>query len=95
MAGFQVTLIGWIWVIPERYESELLKTRRRVSDLEQSGIRSRQLRWKRVLQVKRVLLLLIAAVFLLIAFRLYQSWSENRSNVTPDAQREIEKAKRR
>jgi len=45
--------------------------------------------------VKRALLYLIVAVLLAIAFLLYQHRSANRLNVTPDAERAIEKARQR
>jgi hypothetical protein len=44
--------------------------------------------------LKRLLLWLIVAVVLLIGFLLYRSQSGNDLNVTPEAEREIEKAKR-
>jgi hypothetical protein len=49
---------------------------------------------KRVI-VKRTLLRLIVAAVLIIAFVLYRSRPRTHLNVTPDAQREIERAKRR
>jgi ABC-type uncharacterized transport system permease subunit len=45
--------------------------------------------------VKQLLLWLIVVVVLLIGFLLYRSPSGSRLNVTPEAEREIEKAKRR
>jgi hypothetical protein len=45
--------------------------------------------------VKRILLLLILATVLAVGFLLYRSRSESHLNVTPDAEREIQKAKRR
>lgn len=45
--------------------------------------------------MKRVLLWLIVAAALVIAFALYRSQPRDRLNVTPEAEREIEKAKRR
>ena len=45
--------------------------------------------------MKRILLWLIVAVALVIGFVLYHSHSTTKLNVTPDAEREIEKAKRR
>lgn len=46
--------------------------------------------------MKRILLWLIVAAVLVIALALYRSHaSRNGLNVTPDAEREIEKAKRR
>jgi Tfp pilus assembly protein PilO len=45
--------------------------------------------------VKRTLLWLIVAAVLVIGFVLYRSRSRDHLNVTPDAEREIEKAKRR
>jgi hypothetical protein len=45
--------------------------------------------------VKRILLLLILAAVLVIGFLLYRSRPETHLNVTPDAEREIQKAKRR
>ena len=47
------------------------------------------------LPVKRTLLWLIVAAVLVIGFLLYRSQSESDLNATPDADREIEKAKRR
>jgi hypothetical protein len=45
--------------------------------------------------MKRILLWLIVAVALVVAFQFYRSRSGTRFNVTPDAEREIEKAMRR
>jgi HAMP domain-containing protein len=45
--------------------------------------------------MKRLFLWLALALVLLIAFLFYRSRSANRLDVTPDAAREIEKAKRR
>ena len=45
--------------------------------------------------MKRILLLLILAAVLVAGFLLYRSRPESHLNVTPDAEREIEKAKRR
>jgi hypothetical protein len=45
--------------------------------------------------MKRALLWLIVAAVLLIGFVLYRARSGSDLNVTPDAAREIEKAKRR
>ena len=45
--------------------------------------------------MQRFLLWLIVLIGLVIAALLYRSWSENDLNVTPDAAREIEKAKSR
>jgi hypothetical protein len=45
--------------------------------------------------VKRLLLWLIVTLVLMIGFVLYSSRSGDRRNVTPDAEREIEKAERR
>jgi len=45
--------------------------------------------------MKRTLLWLIVAAALVLAFLLYHSHSATKLNVTPDAEREIEKAKRR
>ena len=45
--------------------------------------------------MNRTLLWLIVAVALMIGFVLYRSHSATKLNVTPDAEREIEKAKRR
>jgi len=45
--------------------------------------------------VKRIVLWLILAAVLAIGFLLYRSRSESPLNVTPDAEREIQKAKRR
>jgi hypothetical protein len=45
--------------------------------------------------LKRILLWLIVAIALLIALVIYRSRSGGRLNVTPDAAREIEKAKER
>jgi hypothetical protein len=45
--------------------------------------------------VKALLLWLIVAVILLIGFLLYRSQSGSDLNVTPEAEREIEKARRR
>jgi len=45
--------------------------------------------------LKRLVLWLVVAVVLLIGFLLYRSRSGNGLNVTPEAGREIEKAKRR
>ena len=53
------------------------------------------LRWRRDAWMKRILLYLIVAAVLLIAFLIYRSRPRTHLNVTPDAQREIEKAKRR
>lgn len=44
---------------------------------------------------KRLLLSLIAAAILVIGFAVYSKRSHNRLDVTPEAQREIERAKRR
>jgi hypothetical protein len=45
--------------------------------------------------MKKILVWLIVAAVLLIGFAVYRSRSRNRLEVTPDAQREIERAKRR
>ena len=45
--------------------------------------------------LKRTLLWLIVLAVLVIGFVLYRSRTRNRLNVTPDAEREIERAKRR
>ena len=45
--------------------------------------------------MKRALLWLIVVVLLALAFVLYQRRSENHLNVTPDAERAIEKARQR
>jgi hypothetical protein len=45
--------------------------------------------------MNRTLLWVIVAAALLIGFILYRSHSTTKLNVTPDAEREIEKAKRR
>jgi Tfp pilus assembly protein PilO len=45
--------------------------------------------------VKRILLWLIVALVLVIGFVLYRSRSVSELNVTPEAEREIERAKRR
>jgi hypothetical protein len=45
--------------------------------------------------VKQILLWLIVALVLVIGFLLYRSRSGDHLNVTPEAQREIEKAERR
>jgi hypothetical protein len=46
--------------------------------------------------MKRTLLWLLVAALILLGFLFYRSrFSRNRLNVTPDAAREIEKAKRR
>jgi hypothetical protein len=45
--------------------------------------------------LKRLVLWLVVAVVVLIGFLLYRSRSGNDLNVTPEAEREIEKAKRR
>ena len=45
--------------------------------------------------MKRVLLWLIVAAILVIGFVLYRSRSDANLNVTPEAEQEIEKAKRR
>jgi hypothetical protein len=45
--------------------------------------------------VKRTLLQLIVATILILAFVWYRTRPRTHFNVTPDAQREIEKAKRR
>jgi hypothetical protein len=45
--------------------------------------------------MKRILLWLILAGLLAIGFLLYRSRSDSNLNVTPDAKREIEKAKQR
>jgi type VI protein secretion system component VasF len=45
--------------------------------------------------LKRTLLWLLITAVLVVAFLLYRSSLRNRLNVTPDAAREIEKAKRR
>ena len=45
--------------------------------------------------VKRILLWLIVLVILVIALMLYRSRSRTDMNVAPDAEREIEKAKRK
>jgi hypothetical protein len=44
--------------------------------------------------MRRILLWLIIAV-VLVSFVVYRTWSRSHLNVTPDAEREIEKAKRR
>jgi hypothetical protein len=48
-----------------------------------------------VVHVKGILLWLIVVALLVIGLVLYRSRSGNHLNVTPDAEREIEKAKRR
>jgi hypothetical protein len=50
---------------------------------------------KAVVPVNRTLLWLILAVVLVIGFLSYRSRSRNNLDITPDAKREIEKAKRR
>ena len=45
--------------------------------------------------MKQLLLWLVLAVVVLIGFLLYRAASGNHLDVTPDARREIEKAKRR
>jgi hypothetical protein len=45
--------------------------------------------------VKRILFLVILAAIIAIGFLLYRSRSGAQLDVTPDARREIEKAKRR
>ena len=45
--------------------------------------------------MKQILLWLIVALVLVIGFLLYRSRSGDHLNVTPEAQREIEKAERR
>ena len=45
-------------------------------------------------RVKQVLLALIVAAILLLAFWLYRFHSDDTLNVTPEAERQIEKAKR-
>jgi hypothetical protein len=45
--------------------------------------------------VKRILLWLVVAVALVITLIVYSTRSTSNLNVTPDAEREIEKAKRR
>jgi len=45
--------------------------------------------------MKRILLWLLVAATLVIALIVCRSWSDSDVNVTPDAAREIEKAKRR
>jgi hypothetical protein len=45
--------------------------------------------------MKRILLWLILAIAVVIAFLLYRPRSGSHLNVTPEAEREIEKAKRR
>ena len=45
--------------------------------------------------MSRVILWLIVAAVLLVGIALYRSRQRDRLNVTPDAAREIEKAKRR
>jgi hypothetical protein len=45
--------------------------------------------------VKRILLLLIVALIVMIGILLYRSRQETKLDVTPDARREIEKAKQR
>ena len=45
--------------------------------------------------MKRIVLLLVLAAVLAIGFLLYRSRPESHLNVTPDAEREIQKAKRR
>jgi len=47
------------------------------------------------LSVKQLLLWLVVAAVVLIGFLLYRGTSGNHLDVTPDAEREIEKAKRR
>jgi hypothetical protein len=51
--------------------------------------------WKPVMPLRQVLLGLIVVAALLADFMLYRSRSINHLNVTPDAQREIDKAKSR
>jgi cytochrome c-type biogenesis protein CcmH/NrfF len=45
--------------------------------------------------MRRILLWLIVVAVLVIGFVVYRSRSRNHLDVTPDAQREIERAKRR
>jgi len=45
--------------------------------------------------VKQLLLWLVVAVVVLIGFLLYRAYSGNHLNVAPEAEREIERAKRR
>jgi hypothetical protein len=45
--------------------------------------------------VKQLLLWLIVAAVLMVGFLLYRSRSRGSLNVTPDAQQEIDRAKRR
>jgi hypothetical protein len=45
--------------------------------------------------MKRILIWLVVAIALLIGFLVYRSGSGHTLNVSPDAGREIEKAKRR
>jgi hypothetical protein len=45
--------------------------------------------------MKKTLIWLIVIAVCLIGFFVYRSWTGSHLNVTPDAQREIEKAKRR
>jgi Tfp pilus assembly protein PilO len=45
--------------------------------------------------MKRLVVLLIALILLIAAYVLYRYSSTERLDVTPDAQREIEKAKQR
>ena len=47
-----------------------------------------------VSRMKRALLWLIVAAVMMVAFLLYRSHQDGDLNVTPDAAREIEKAKR-
>jgi hypothetical protein len=54
-----------------------------------------ELTWKGAVPLRRTVLRLIVVVVLIIAFLLYRSRPRNRLNVTPDAQREIERAKGR
>jgi hypothetical protein len=48
-----------------------------------------------VVRAKRILLCVAVAAVLLIAFAIYRARSANHLDVTPDAQRAIEKAKSR
>jgi Tfp pilus assembly protein PilO len=45
--------------------------------------------------MKKILIVVIVAAVLVIGFAVYRSRSRNHLDVTPEAQREIERAKRR
>jgi hypothetical protein len=44
---------------------------------------------------KHALLFLFSLIVLAVLFAIYRKWSASQLDVTPDAQREIERAKRR